>query len=181
MDTHSILDWTLDLSAPEETGAVFKDLGEPPTGSIRARAVTDRFNATVIGTEWDDPCALQHTEYLHLARDSHGRWLSWNLESFVPKTPRVYDREDINDQLDMLPTDDEILTVTSELEKDDLLEFATSIMSIAVKSARLGNLDIDTIRSINGWFASIEATVAAGSRLESILARRRKPRQPVDR
>lgn len=181
MNTHTAFDWTLDLSTLEETGPVCKEIGEPPTALIGARAVTDHLSPKVIETKWDDPCALQHTENLHLASDSHGRWPSWNIGSFVPKTSPVYNQEDINDQLEMMPTDDEIFAVTSELEKDDLLEFATSIMSIAVNSARLGNLDLDTIRSINGWFASIEATVAAGSKLESILARRRKPRQPVDR
>ncbi len=84
--------------------------------------------------------------------------------------------EETNGQLDMLPGPDEVSAVVSQLETDDLREFAASIMNVAVDSAHKGRIDLDTIRFLNGWFASMEETVAAGGNLEEILSRRRKPR-----
>ncbi len=83
-------------------------------------------------------------------------------------------------QLEMLPSPDEVSTVISRLEIDDLREFAASIMNAAVDSAHEGHVDLDTVRLLNGWFASMEETVAAGDRLEEILSRRRKRRDPAN-
>ena len=73
----------------------------------------------------------------------------------------------------MLPSPDEVTTVVSQLAIDDLREFASSIMNAAVDSAHKGHVDLDTIRFLNGWFASMEETIAAGDHLEEILSRRR--------
>ena len=44
-------------------------------------------------------------------------------------------------------------------------------MNVAVDYARRETSDIDAIRLLNGWFASMEETVAAGDELEEILSR----------
>ena len=81
--------------------------------------------------------------------------------------------EEMSVQLEMLPSPDEVSTMVSQLEDDDLREFAVAIMNAAVHSARNGAPDIEDIRLLNGWFASMEETVAAGDDLEEILSRRR--------
>ena len=78
-------------------------------------------------------------------------------------------------QVEMLPSPDEVSAVISRLEMDDLREFACAVMNAAVDSAYRGGADMDTIRLLNGWFASMEETVAAGEDMEEILARRRMP------
>ena len=84
-------------------------------------------------------------------------------------------------QLEMLPGPDEVSAIVSQLGIDNLREFAASIMNAAVDSAHKGHVDLDTVRFLNGWFASMEETVAAGDRLEEILSRRRKCREPANR
>jgi hypothetical protein len=84
-------------------------------------------------------------------------------------------------QLEMLPSPDEVTTIVSQLAIDDLREFASSIMNAAVDSAHKGHVDLDTIQFLNGWFASMEETIAAGDHLEEILSRRRKLRAPANR
>ena len=81
--------------------------------------------------------------------------------------------EEINAQLEMLPSPEEVSAVVSRLEIDDLREFAVAVMNAAVHSARNGAADIEDIRLLNGWFASMEETVAAGDDLQEILSRRR--------
>ena len=83
--------------------------------------------------------------------------------------------EELSAQLKMLPTPDEVSTVVSQLEIDDLKEFAASIMNATVDSAHKGNADLDTIRLLNGWFASMEETIAAGDDLKEVLSRRWTP------
>ena len=78
-------------------------------------------------------------------------------------------------QVTMLPTLDEVAEVVSQLEIGDLREFAIAIMNAAAESARGGGSDLDTIRLLNSWFASMEEIVAAGDDLEEILSRRRTP------
>ncbi len=77
-------------------------------------------------------------------------------------------------QVEMLPSSDEVAEVVSRLEIGDLREFAVAIMNAAAESARGGG-DLDTIRLLNSWFASMEETVAAGDDLVEILSRRRTP------
>ena len=77
-------------------------------------------------------------------------------------------------QVEMLPSSDEVAEVVSRLEIGDLREFAVAIMNAAAGSARGGG-DLDTIRLLNSWFASMEETVAAGDDLVEILSRRRTP------
>ena len=84
-------------------------------------------------------------------------------------------------QLEMLPSADEVSTVVSQLEIDDLREFAASIMNAAVDSAHEGHVGLETVRFLNGWFATMEETVVAGNRLGEILSRRRKRREPANR
>ena len=78
-------------------------------------------------------------------------------------------------QVEMLPSPDEVSEVVSRLEVDDLREFAVAVMNAAVDLARNGDTDMETVRLLNGWFASMEETVAAGEDIEEILARRRMP------
>ena len=82
------------------------------------------------------------------------------------------DAEEFAGQLDMLPSEDEVSAVVAKLEPDDLRTFAATVMNIAIKSARKGHADIDTVRLLNSWFATMEETIAAGDDLEEILARR---------
>ena len=76
-------------------------------------------------------------------------------------------------QIEMLPSEDEVAAVVSRLEVDDLREFAAAVMNAAVDLARNDNADMETVRLLNGWFASMEETVAAGADVEEILSRRR--------
>ncbi len=81
--------------------------------------------------------------------------------------------EEMSVQLEMLPSPDEVSAVVSQLENDDLREFAVAVMNAAVHTARNGAANIEDIRLLNGWFASMEETVAAGDDLQEILSRRR--------
>ena len=84
--------------------------------------------------------------------------------------------EELIAQIEMLPDSDEVFTVVHQLGVEDLRAFATAIMNAAADSARKGHADLDTIRLLNDWFASMEETAAAGDSLEEILSRRRKRR-----
>lgn len=84
--------------------------------------------------------------------------------------------EELRAQIEMLPDAREVSAVVSQLEPGDLREFAASIMNVAVDYARKETPDIDAVRLLNGWFASMEETVAAAGELEEILSRRRAPR-----
>lgn len=79
-------------------------------------------------------------------------------------------------QIEMLPDSEEVSAVVGQLDIDDLREFAASIMNAAVDSIRRGHADLETVRLLNGWFASMEETIAAGEDIEEILSRRRKRR-----
>ena len=81
--------------------------------------------------------------------------------------------EERSGQIEMLPSEDEVAAVVSRLEVDDLREFAAAVMNAAVDLARNDNADMETVRLLNGWFASMEETVAAGADVEEILSRRR--------
>lgn len=89
--------------------------------------------------------------------------------------------EELSAQLEMLPDARMVSAVVSRLEPSDLREFAASIMNVAVDYARKETSDIDAIRLLNGWFASMEEMVAAGDELEEILSRRRDSGSPATR
>ena len=89
--------------------------------------------------------------------------------------------EELSAQLEMLPDARAVSTVVSQLEPSDLREFAASIMNVAMDYARKETSDIDAIRLLNGWFASMEETMAAGGELEEILSRRRGSGSPASR
>ncbi|MCY3542489.1 MAG: hypothetical protein OXH22_00370 [Chloroflexi bacterium] len=79
-------------------------------------------------------------------------------------------------QIEMLPSPDEVTAVISQLEIDDLREFAATVMNATVDAVHSGgHTDLETIRLLNGWFASMEETVAAGDDIEKILSKRRMP------
>ena len=86
--------------------------------------------------------------------------------------------KELSSQVEMLPKPDEVSTVVWKLKVDDLREFATSVMNIAVDSAHKGNADLDTVRLLNGWFATMEENIAAGDNIDEILSRRRKSQEP---
>ena len=85
---------------------------------------------------------------------------------------RYFYEDELSSQIEMLPNPEEVSTVVSQLDTDDLREFATAIMNASVDSAYRGRLDLVTIRFLNGWFASMEEMIAAGDDLEEILSRR---------
>jgi hypothetical protein len=89
--------------------------------------------------------------------------------------------EELKAQLEMLPDAGAVSAVVSQLEPDDLREFAASIMNVAVDHAQKKSTDIEAIRLLNGWFASMEETIAAGDELEEILSRRRSSANPSGR
>lgn len=94
------------------------------------------------------------------------------------KTPGKIDDDELHAQIDMLPSPEEVSSVVSQLETDDLREFATAVMNTSVQAALSGHVDIETIRFLNGWFASMEETIAAGGDIEEILSRRRASDNP---
>lgn len=83
------------------------------------------------------------------------------------------DDAELHAQIDMLPSAEEVSKVFSQLKMADLREFAAAVMNASVESAHRGHIDIETIRFLNGWFASMEETIAAGDDIEEILSRRR--------
>ena len=89
--------------------------------------------------------------------------------------------EELDAQLEMLPDPRAVSTVVSQLDPSDLREFAASIMNVAVDYARKETSDIDAVRLLNGWFASMEETISAGDELEEILSRRRDSGSPATR
>ena len=89
--------------------------------------------------------------------------------------------EELSAQLEMLPDARAVSAVVSQLEPSDLREFAASIVNIAVNYARRETSDIDAVRLLNGWFASMEETIAAAGELEEILSRRRGSGSPASR
>ena len=89
------------------------------------------------------------------------------------KTPGKIDDGELHAQISMLPNSEEVSVVVSQLKADDLREFATAIMNASVQAALSGQVDIETIRFLNGWFASMEETIAASDDIEDILSRRR--------
>ena len=89
------------------------------------------------------------------------------------KQPEADIEEELNAQLSMLPDADEVCSVVSQLELGDLREFAASVMNIAANYAQKRTTDIETVRLLNGWFASMEETIAAGDDMDEILSRRR--------
>ena len=86
------------------------------------------------------------------------------------------ENEELIAQIKMLPDSDEVFTVVHQLGMEDLRAFAAAIMNATTDSARNGHADLDTIRLLNDWFASMEETIAAGEDIEEILSRRRKHR-----
>ena len=89
------------------------------------------------------------------------------------KQPEADIDEELSAQLGMLPDAHEVSTVVSQLELGDLREFAASIMNIAADHAKKRTTDIETVRLLNGWFASMEETISAGDDMDEILSRRR--------
>ena len=95
--------------------------------------------------------------------------------------PETVPDEELSAQLEMLPDAGAVAAVVSQLEPNDLREFAASIMNVAVDYARKDSSDIEAVRLLNGWFASMEETIAAGDELEEILSRRRGTANPSSR
>ena len=89
------------------------------------------------------------------------------------KQPEADIDEELTAQLAMLPDADEVCSVVSQLEPGDLREFAAAIMNVATDHAQKRTTDMETVRLLNGWFASTEETIAAGDYMEEILSRRR--------
>ena len=75
-------------------------------------------------------------------------------------------------QLSMFPTPEASVALVENTSIDDLREFTVAIMEIVFDLARRAR-DLDVIRLLNGWIASLEETIAAGADLDEILSRRR--------
>ena len=97
------------------------------------------------------------------------------------KAPGKIDDGELHAQIGMLPNSEEVSVVVSQLKPDDLREFATAVMNASVQAALSGHVDIETIRFLNGWFASMGETIVAGDDIEDILSRRRAPENSEDR
>jgi len=89
------------------------------------------------------------------------------------KQPEADIDEELNAQLAMLPDAHEVSTVVAQLELGDLREFAAATMNVATDHAQKRTTDMETVRLLNGWFASMEATIAGGHDMDEILSRRR--------
>ncbi|MCY4580605.1 MAG: hypothetical protein OXD31_16375 [Chloroflexi bacterium] len=114
----------------------------------------------------------QGSDWIHFFPEHHG--LRDDAPLILARTLLVGDSdvEEYSGQIGMLPTEYEVSIVVSKLALDDLKEFAASVMNVAVKAARQGYSDIETVRLLNSWFATMEETIAAGDDLEEILSRR---------
>ena len=88
--------------------------------------------------------------------------------------------EELSAQLEMLPDARAVSAVVSQLEPSDLREFAASIVNIAVNYARRETSDIDAVRLLNGWFASMEETIAAGRRIGRNTVQKTGLREPCE-
>ena len=72
-----------------------------------------------------------------------------------PGMPDVIGDDELSSQINMLPSPSEVSYVVGRLDADDLREFTVSIMNAAVDSVHKERADLDTVRLLNGWFASM--------------------------
>ena len=79
-----------------------------------------------------------------------------------------HDPDELAGQLQMLPAEEEVSTVLSQLETDDLRDFANGVMNVAVSAARRDGTDLEAVRELNNWFATAEEIVAVGDDYEEI-------------
>ena len=84
----------------------------------------------------------------------------------------VVDERETEVQLSMFPTLEDTTELVENAALNDLREFTIAIMEIVIDLARRTR-DLDVIRLLNGWIATLEETIAAGDDLEEILSRRR--------
>ena len=86
-----------------------------------------------------------------------------------------YDFEDeLSDQLEKLPTPEQIEELFSALRVATLRELSAEIINGGIKHVK-GKVDLlEYAKLLNSWVATAEETVAAGKNVNRITARRRK-------
>lgn len=95
-----------------------------------------------------------------------------------PRFPVVSssNREDeLLDRLQRFPAPNEVEELVSGLKTPLLRQLTTEVINGSIVYAKSGDR-LEHIRLLNSWIATAEETVAAGRRLEHILARRKENR-----
>ena len=80
---------------------------------------------------------------------------------------------ELHGQIDMLPSPGEVSDIMEHVEGETLREYAVAVTNIAVRLAHptMPNR-VREVADLNGWYASMEETVAAGDQIDEILAKR---------
>ena len=106
----------------------------------------------------------------------HGFWrpdrIEWRDE---PRYKGHFNSEDeFLNQLNKLPSNDEVQELCSSLRVTALREFSSEVVNGSIKHLK-GRIDRpEYIRLLNSWIATAEETLAAGKNVNQIAARRRK-------
>lgn len=79
--------------------------------------------------------------------------------------------EDYAAQVELLPDPEQIDTVVRSLAIEVLRDYSCAVTGCAVSMFQSGRADLDTLRTLNGWFASMEEILDAGDALGEILSR----------
>ena len=87
--------------------------------------------------------------------------------------------EELLDQLNKLPSSDQVEELCSVLRVAILRELSSEVVNGSIDHLKQKIDRLEYIRLLNSWIASAEETVAAGKNVNRIAARRRKNLQLV--
>ncbi len=107
---------------------------------------------------------------------------SWKHDEFewpqeLPSVSPYGVEEEYLDQLDRLPSSDEVRELCSTLRAATLREFSSEVVNASVDHLNHRIDRLTYIRLLNSWIATAEETLAAGKDVKRIAARRRKNTQ----
>lgn len=98
--------------------------------------------------------------------------IEWRLP---PRYGSYYNSEDeLLDQLNRLPSNDEVQELCSSLRAITLREFSSEIVNGSIDHLRQKLDRREYVRLLNSWIATAEETLAAGENAKRIAARRKK-------
>ncbi len=82
--------------------------------------------------------------------------------------------EELSDQLDKLPSPEEVEELFSVLRVATLRELSAEIVNGGIEHAKGKIGRVEYLELVNSWIATAEETVAAGRNVSRIAARRKK-------